>query len=188
MILTFPVDEQTTACIAWGKVRTNRDSVSSSPIYVEECGNGTRKYRFCMNVCSKKIKNAAKKDEWYFEEASVNIWARNWDLSSRTMGDAMKLLRINDVVLVFGSYRSYEWKDRAGQERIGHEITAHVVLPMLWVYHVLLAMFTDIIAKSAPQTTKVVKGAPAPRKVERGNAPKVSHPIPMDDEKDGWFK
>lgn len=184
MLITFPVDEQTTACIAWGKVRKNKDTESASPIYVEECGNGTMKYRFGMNISAKKVKNKTKKDEWVFEEASVNIWAREWDQSSRAMGDATKLLRVYDTVLVFGKYRPYEWKDRTGQTRTGHEITADVVLPTVWLYHILLALFTDIVAKSAPPTTRVVKGAAVPSKTKK-KEPDVTHPVVMDEE---WFQ
>ena len=185
MLIKLPVDEQTTACIAWGKVRKNKDTGSASPVYVEECGNGTMKYRFAMNVSAKKVKYAAKKDAWEFEDASVNIWARDWDTASRAMGDATKLLRLHDTVLVFGSYRSYDWTDREGRVHPGHEITAHVVIPTVWLYHVMLALFTDIIAKSAPPTTRTVKGAPAPNKKDR--KPTVTHPVVMD-EKDGWFQ
>lgn len=184
MILVFPADDGTNACIAWGKVRGDRYNASMSPITETPYGNGTHKYYFQMNVSAKNTGGSGKKANWVFEDAGVTIWARDYDVRGSKAADVTKLLRQGDMVLVFGKYRTHDWQDGKGVIHTGHDITADIVLPAAWLYDIILALFAQVVLKSAPPRMKEVKKAAVPRQRDP-NVPSVTHPAVIDEE--DWF-
>ena len=182
MILIFPVDEETEACIAWGKIRMPR-TFSSSPVTVQTFENGTEKFQFNMNVQSKKISNGrGKKPTWQFEDANVVIWAKPEDVLTRKMADCVKLLRRGDPVLVFGRHFSREWTGKDGVVHSGHEISADMVIPSAWLYDVLLALFAQIIAKAEPPASRTAARQNAPAPARKDRQPTIAHVNVLDDE------
>lgn len=183
MLVVFPIDDETKACIAWGRVSPDRENGAVSPVTITPFDNGTNKFFFRMTVSSKIVGGAGKKEQWKSEEANVSVWAKNYDQRGNKLCDVVKLLRSQDPVIVFGRYRSRDWTDYTGATRTAHDIIADVVLPQAWIYDVILALFAQVIAKQAPPRLKEVKQA-APKQGQP--VPQITHPTVMS-EKDGWF-
>ena len=185
MIFTFPVEgEELEACIAWGKVRPDRDGDSSSPVSFMQYQNGSKRFSFRMSVITRKVSGRAVKERWNYEDANVSVWARDYDTMANKQADVFRLLRSGDPVIVFGRHRGREWQDRNGEVHRGHEIYADIVIPAAWLDDICLALFSQIVANATPPRLRATNQTPP--KEKQPKVPQITHPTVMDD-KDGWF-
>lgn len=176
MLLVFPIDKESSACIAWGRVRGDFHRPDLSPLTVTSFKNGYRKYVFSVNVSAKKTGHG-ENAQWTNETAGVILWQRGSNTNENKLLEVIKLLRGGDSVLIYGRYGAKE-------QKIGgpHEIMADAVIPASWLYEILLTFFADIIAKKGPPRVKGNK----PETGQTPQTPQVTHPTVMS-EKDGWF-
>ena len=186
MILVFPIDDDTKACIAWGKIQGDMNAETASPITMTEYQNGTKRLSFRMTVSSKNTGGSGKNARWERETANVSVWERDYDRTASKLADVTKLFRKGDTLLVFGRYRSYEWHDREGTARTSHDISADAVIPFAWLYDIILALFAQVVAKAAQPKMKQMEGA-APRKGQE-KTPQITHPRSLGDEGKDWFE
>lgn len=195
MILTFPMDDATTGCIAWGKITVGRGNAfsGSSPIKQMFYDNGTERLAFYMNVNARKTNQPGSRDGMLFENASVTIYAREEDPSAQKLADVVRKLRRSDPVLVFGKY--VPPKDETQKNRfVSHQIEAFAVIPLAWTYDILNALFTQIIAQAEPpklptyrkgQKVEKPKREPVPQN-QTEEVPQITHPVVMA--KGEWFE
>lgn len=197
MILTIPMDDNTTGCIAWGKITVGRGNApsGSSPIKQMFYDNGTERLAFYMNVNARKTNQPGSRDGMLFENASVTIYAREEDPSARKLADVVRKLRRSDPVLVVGKY--VPPKDEAKKNRfVSHQIEAFSVIPLAWTYDVLNELFEQIIAqtespkpprnKNGQRVEKPRKEPVLPKQTEE-EVPQITHPVVMG--KEGlWFE
>lgn len=194
MIMTFPMDDTSMGCIAWGKITMGRGSALSgvSPIKRTVYGTGTERLMFLMNVNARKTNQPGSKNGMIFESANVMLFAKEDDPSARKLADVVRKLRRSDPVLVFGKYVPPK-EESSKNNFVVHGIEAFAVLPLAWTYDILNGMFTQIIAQTEPPRPPKYKNEP---KVERPKrepvpqkkpeeVPQITHPVVV--EKEGWW-
>jgi hypothetical protein len=196
MILTIPMDENTTGCIAWGKITVGRGTALSevNPVKRMVYDSGIERLMFFMNVNVRKTNQPGSRDGMLFENASVTIYVREGDQSAQKLADVVRKLRRSDPVLVVGKY--VPPKDEAPKNRfVSHQIEAFAVIPLAWTYDVLNELFEQIIAQTEPpklpkyrkgQKVERPKTEPVPQK-QTEEVQQITHPVVMG--KDGmWFE
>ena len=194
MLITFPMDENTTGCIAWGKITVGRRTPLSevSPVKRMVYDSGTERLMFFMNVNVRKTNQPGSTDGKFFENAVVMLYVREGDPSAQKLADVVRELRRSDPVLVFGKY--VPPKDETKKNSfVGYGIEAFAVIPLAWTYDILNALFTQIIAQTElPKLPTYRKGQkversktePVPQK-KTEDIPQITHPVVM--QKEGWW-
>lgn len=194
MILTFPMDDTSMGCIAWGKITMGRGSALSgvSPIKRTVFGTGTERLTFIMNVNARKTNEPGSKNGMIFESAHVMFFAKEDNPAARKLADVIRKLRLSDPVLVFGKY--VPPKDEPGKyDFILHGIEAFSVIPLAWTYDILNGLFDQIVAqteaprppkyRNEPKATKPRRELSTPKQKEE-EIPQITHPVVMED----WFE
>lgn len=194
MLLTFPMDEDTMGCIAWGKVMINRTAARSgeSPVRSTVYSTGTERMSFTINIHAKKSNEPGSRNGWIYESAVVNMYSREEDSCSKKLASVVGMLRKSDPVIVFGKYTASVQRGPGGREYTAHSIDAFAVIPTAWLYDIFGALFQQIVAQAEPP--KALKGRPAvpPKKASvpvkpKTEAPQISHPVVIEDD-GGWFE
>ena len=196
MILTFPMDEYSTGCIAWGKITMSRGAAiaGDSPVKSTVFGTGTERLMFMMNVNARKTNQPGSKDGMLYESATVMTFARQDDPGAAKLADVVRKLRRSDPVLVFGKYTPPR-EETTRNNFILHGIEAFAVIPLAWTYDILNALYAQIVSQAEPPRpikprsvtrTASPKKAPAVQKRTEEEIPQITHPVVM--EKGDWFE
>lgn len=181
MLITFPYDEETTACVAWGKITIGRTDKSGYAIKRYE-RQGGEVYSFLMCTKNVRVGHSGTDNDWKRDLARVAVFSYDNNQQSRQMADVIKLLRQGEGVVVFGKYEEEEYIDKNGKKAKGKNIRADMVIPISWVYALLLSLFSQVIANQTPKVTRKIKDADVPK--TKTEIPKVAHINTLDDE--GW--
>ena len=184
MILLFPITDESEGCILWGKIVGGRGDDSISPITESQCRNGSTKYTFPVCVASKNIGSPGR-PVWEREMAYVSTFVNPEERYDGKLGDVVKLLRRWEPVLVIGTHNSHITK-KNGKEYLVHEVTAQMVLPVAWLYDIILALFTQVVNKANPPRLKPMKEAPPPK--SKKQMPQTARVNVLDDEEWGRFE
>lgn len=180
MLLTFPMDEHSTGCIAWGKVTSTSYNQYAPPVHTTEFRTGTVRYSMTVTVIIHSDGNK-KNPKFSYESANVVAFAKPSDSSKQKLGDVLMELKRGDPVIIFGRYREGRTRERNGVETLTRTIDAFAVLPVNKVYDAFLAEENARIELAKERAMPEVPGD------GRTAVPQISHPVVIENE-GGWFE
>lgn len=180
MLLTFPMDETSTGCIAWGKVTSASYNQYAPPVHTTEFRTGTVRYSMTVNVIIHSDGNK-KNPKFSYESANVVAFAKLSDSSKQKLGEVLMGLKRGDPVIIFGRYREGRTRERNGVETLTRTIDAFAVLPVNKVYD---AFLEEVNAPVEPPMERIITEIPGDG---RTAVPQISHPVVIE-RNGGWFE
>lgn len=180
MLLTFPMDEHSTGCIAWGKVMSTSYIPHIPVVHTTEYSTGTVRYSMTVTVIIHS-NGDKKRPQYTYENATVVAFAKPSDSSKQKLGEVLMGLKRGDPVIIFGRYTEGRTRERNGFETLMRTIEAFAVLPVNQVYDAFLA------EENARIELAQRRAMPEVPRDERSSVPQITHPVVME-EKEGWFK
>lgn len=187
MLLTFPMDEHSTGCIAWGKVTSTDYRPYVPAVHTTEFRTGTVRYSLTVTVIIHAT-GRGEKAQYTYETANVVAFAKPNDPAKQKLGEVLNGLKRGDPVIVFGRYREGKTRERNGVEVLTRTIDAFAVLPVNQVYDAFLAEENARIEMAKERAMpEIPNDIPSAVSQKRMAVPQISHPVVIENE-GGWFE